>query len=511
MIIFNELTCKMSAEKYSSYTEAFREFRINIAENDFHDDYPATVEMTLAICSGLRYHFIRNYRSMLPVQSIQLIETFAKRCAKLEDYRNMLNDCLYGPKSMITHKHWDSDRDSGFNEWLLLCYMYGLIDLNYEHKREIQRQFAYMDRYVKRTEIQLKILDKDIKLRIELQQELSEKGKLINRIDEFNHLFKFTSIPSIDMKTGHESYKHVIDTYYDGRVDEKLGKDTIYEWILNDDHERFRQWYIEGGLQQYLDRPNGEDMNLIYREDIAAHILDSKAVKIIRFIIMNDIHEFLDEIDGMWALMDPWRYPVNDAECFRILQERFMESHKHAIECFMYDSFDSYGMPENVYRLIKSEIADAIYHEIIETLRRLYGNENAYLQLYVAISMAKFGHISPIESLDWDIITKTLSDKSNYTVNNGRIIFKLAQLMRSRYDLITKHCECLPFGMNPSTAVYIHDLFSENGLVKIALPEQLLDKYYADLLGVNINRDNQIVMAEHEEEEWVCTDDELYW
>jgi hypothetical protein len=321
------------------------------------------------------------------------------------------------------------------------------------------------------------MLDKDIKLRMELQQKLSEKGKLINRIDEFNHLFKFISIPSIDMKTGHESYKHVIDTYYDGHVDERLGTDTIYEWILNDDHERFRQWYIEGGLQRYRNRPNGDDMSLIYREDIAAHILESNAVKIIRFIIMNDIHEFLDEIDGMWALMDPWRYPVNDAECFRILQERFMESHELVVEYFIHNSFDSYGMPENVYRYIRPEIAEAIYHEITEISRRLHVKENVYLQLSVAIKMAKFGHIGPIESLDWEVVRKALSDENNYTLKNRYVIPKVAQLIRPRYALISSHSECLPFGMNPSTAVYIHNLFSENGLVRTTLPEQLLDRY----------------------------------
>ena len=65
---------------------------MNISENDFHDDYPETAEMTLAICSGLRYHYIRNYRSLTADQSIQLIETFAKRSAKLEDYRG---SCVY--------------------------------------------------------------------------------------------------------------------------------------------------------------------------------------------------------------------------------------------------------------------------------------------------------------------------------------------------------------------------------------------------------------------------------
>ena len=49
----------MSVEKYATYIDAYREFRMNISENDFHDDYPETAEMTLAICSGLRYHYIR--------------------------------------------------------------------------------------------------------------------------------------------------------------------------------------------------------------------------------------------------------------------------------------------------------------------------------------------------------------------------------------------------------------------------------------------------------------------
>jgi hypothetical protein len=371
--------------------------------------------------------------------------------------------------------------------------------------------FAYRNTWVKRNTIQLKLIDKDIKRRNELQQKLNNMGKLINNIDEFNHIYKYTNIPSIDMQTGEQSYKYIVDSYYDGHVDENLGTDTIYEWILIDDVDKFQRWYNDGGLQGYTNVPRSKYKSLEYRENVAAHILASNAVKIIRFIVINNIHEFLDKIDGMWALMDPWRYPVNDPECFRLLQAHFTKEHEGIIAGFVNDGYDDYSMIEHVFRFIGPEIAEAIYHEITEISLRLYGTDDIYLRLYVAIEMAKFGHIGPIESFDWDIITKTLSDKNNNTIKNGRVVVKLARLMCSRYDLITKHCECLPFGMNPSTAVYIHDLFSENGLIKIALHEPFLTAYEYDLFRVNINRENQIVMSEHEEEEWICTDDELYW
>lgn len=472
----------MSVEKYSSYIEAFREFRMNVADNDFHDDYPETAEMTLAICSGLRYHYIRNYRSMSAEQSIQLIETFAKRCAKLDDYKDTLNEDLYSPKSMIMHEHWFDDTNPAFDEWLLLCHVYGLITLKYEQQRNIIRNLAYKNTWLKRNTIQLKVIDKDIKRRNELQQKLIDIGKLVNDIDEFNHIYKFTNIPSIDLKTGERSYKYVIDAYYDGHVDEKLGTDTIYEWILNDDVNRFQQWYNDGGLREYNNVPRGKYKNLKYREDIADHILASNAVKIIRFIIINDIHEFLDDIDGGWASMDPWRKPVNDPECFRLLQERFREEHERVIAEIVDSESIDYLIVSRVYRYIRPEIAEAIYHEITEISLRLYGTDDIYLRLYVAIEMAKFGHIGPIESLDWEIITKTLSDENTYTSKNKYVMAKVAHLTRPRYSLITEHRDCLPFGMNPSTAVYIHNLFSENGLDKIdtigpGLRKQLMDTW----------------------------------
>ena len=500
----------MSAERYSSYTEAFREFRMNISENDFHDDYPETAEMTLAITSGLRYHYIHNYRLLTSDQSIQLIETFAKRCAKLKDYKSMIDKYSYSPKQMIKHKHWSDVKGTGFHEWLLLCYLYGLIDLTYEYKREIQLQFAYMNTWAKRNVIQLKLLNENIKRRIEIQQKLSDSGKLVNRIDEFNHLFKYLHIPSVDLKTGDINCKYVIDSYYDGQVDEKLGTDTIYEWILNDDVNRIQQWYMEGGLNAYLKEPRGRIKNIEFRDNVASHILASKAVGIIRYIIMNHIQEFIDGIHGGWALLDPWRYPVNDPECFRLLQECFREKHESTIADSVNNGYADYGMVGDVYRFIRPEIAEAIYHEITEISSRLYGTDDIYLYLYAAIEMAKFGHIGPIESLDWDIITKTLSDKNKRTIKAECVLLKIVQLMRYRHDLITERCECLPFGMNPSTAVYIHDLFSENGLVRIALSKPSLDRYDVTFLDVNINHENQVVMVEHEEEEWVCTDDELY-
>lgn len=458
----------MSAEKYATYIDAFREFRMNLSENAFHDDYPETAEMTLAITSGLRYHYIREYRSMSADQTVQLIETFAKRCAKLEDYKDILNEDLYSPNSMITHSHWLDDLRPGFDEWLLLCYAYGLIALTHEQQRNIYMNMAHRNTWVKRNTIQLKLIDRDIKRRNELQQKLIDMGKLVNNIDEFNHIYKYVNVPSIDLKTREQSYKYIIDSYYDGHVDERLGMDTIYEWILKDDINRFQQWYNDGGLREYDNAQRGKDKNLEYRENIAAHILASNAVKIIRFIIMNNLHEFLDKIDEKWALMDPWRYPVNDAECFRLLQERFTKEHESSISRFV-DSeyYKKHSMVGYVYRYIRPEIAEAIYHEIMEISMRLYGTDDIYLRLYVVIEMAKFGHIGPIESLDWEAVTKTLSDENSYTLKNRHIVPKLAHLIRPRYPLITDYFNCLPFGMNPSTAVYIHNLFSENGLDRI--------------------------------------------
>ena len=488
-------------ERYSSYTEAYREFRMNIAENDFHDDYPETAEMTLAITSGLRYHYIRNYRLLTADQTVQLIETFAKRCAKLEDYKDTLNQYLYGSESMIKHTHWlSNDTNLAFDEWILLCYAYGLITLTNDTQRYICMDFVNRNRWVKRNTIQLKLLDKDIKRRSELQQKLIDMGKLVNDIDKFNHIYKYVYVPTIDLQTGIQSYKYVIDSYYDGHVDERLGTDTIYEWILNDDINRFQQWYNDGGLREYDNAPHGKNKNLEYRKDIAAHILASNAAKIIRFIIMNNISEFIGSDDGRWSLMDPWIQPVNDPECFRLLQVRFMKEHERIVRGSIDNDND---IMDYTYRYIKQEIAEAIYNEISEILTRIYGTDNISHRLHVAIEMAKFGHIGPIESLDWETITKTLSDKDNYE-NNEYVILKLARLMESRHALLSKHNDCLPFGMNPSTAVYLHDLFSENGLVKIALREPFLFGCSCNTLGIKVNSENQIIMAEYDED-WEYT------
>ena len=214
-------------------------------------------------------------------------------------------------------------------------------------------------------------------------------------------------------------------------------------------------------------------------------------MKIIRFIIMNNSHEFLDRIDGRWALMDPWRYPVNDAECFRLLQERFTKEHEDFITGFVNSESLKRFMVSRVYRFIKPEIAEAIYHEIMEISMRLYGTDDIYLRLYVAIEMAKFGHIGPIESLDWDAVTKTLSDENSYTLKNRYVTPKLAQLIRPRYTLISSHRNDLSFGMNPSTAVYIHNLFSENGLDRIDTIGTGLRKQFLAAWGLEDQTDMQ--------------------
>ena len=183
------------------------------------------------------------------------------------------------------------------------------------------------------------------------------------------------------------TYKYTIDSYYDGQVDERLGTDTIYEWIFND-----------------------ESLN--------------------------------------------------------------------------------YFAASSVYRYIQPEIAEAIYHEISKILTRLHGTDAIYFRLYVAVEMAKFGHIGPIESLDWEAVRKALSDKNTYTIKHRDAIIMVTRLIESRHELITKHRDCLPFGMNPSTAVYLHDLFAENGLVDIDLLKTVLRKQFM----VEWKEDDQIDM-----------------
>ncbi len=499
LIIFNVST--MSTEKYATYTDAYREFRMNISENDFHDNYPETAEMTLAICSGLRYHYMREYRSMTADQSVQLIETFAKRCAKLAQYEDTLDFYLYGPESIIKHGHWSDAATPAFDEWILLCHAYGLIYLTPHYQENIIINLAKRNRWVDRNTIQLRLLDKDVKRRSELQQKLIDMGKLVNDIDSFNHIYKYVFVSSNRLPIG-QQYKYVIDSYYDGHVDERLGTDTIYEWILNDDANKFQQWYNTGGLHEYNNSERGNDKSLKYVKDIASHILTSNAIGIIRFIIMNRVHEFLDMHNGRYALMDPWIYPVNDAECFRLLQAHFTKEHEAIIAEFIHSDYDNdYSTVKHVYRYIRSEIAEAIYHEIMDISMRLSGTDDMYLRLYIAVEMAKFGHIGPIESLDWETATRTLSDKDGYAIKRDLVTIKLARLMGYRRSLIATHSNCLPFGMNPSTAVYLHDLFAENGLIRIAVCEPSLVAYCGDAaLGIKVDRYKQIVMAEYRDD-----------
>ena len=485
----------MSAEKYATYADAYREFRMNVAENDFHDDYPETAEMTLAICSGLRYHYMRNYRSLTTDQTIQLIETFAKRHTELDQYEDTLDISLYGSESIIKHKRWCDDSNPRYNEWLLLCHAYGLIYLTPHYQENFIMNLADENSWVKRNMIQLKLLDRDIKRRIEIQQKLIEMGRLNNDIDKFNHIYKY--IPTHGSpKLGRMPYKYIIDSYYDGHVDERLGTDTIYEWILNDDIDRFQQWYNDGGLREYISAERGNDKNTEYIANIAAHILASNAAKIIRFVIMNNVREFLEDTDEGYALMDPWRHPVNDPECFRLLQERFMKDHESIITVAVNSGYEYHIAVNNVYRYIQPEIAEAIYHEISEISMRLCGTDAIYFRLYVAVEIAKFGHIGPIESLDWEAITRTLSDKNSYTFENSDVIIMVTRLIESKHELINKPHDYLPLGMNPSTAVYLHDLFVENGLVDIDLLKTILHNQYAFkwIEGNQVN-DNQIDMS----------------
>lgn len=498
----------MSAVTYESYIEAFRDFHLNIAEGDFHDDYPETAEMTLAICSGLKYHYFYNYRKLTIDQTVQLIRAFSKRCAQLENYKDVLSRQYSLSRLLIMGRHGYDGNDLPFTEWLLLCHMCGLIDLDSEKIRIIQQTFAYLNTHAMRTCITLKMLDNDIVRRKALQSRLAESGMLVNRIDHFNVLYRFER--KIVREKGFDVYDPVVDTYYTGHVNERLGTDTIYEWILNDDVDRFHQWYNDRGLYCYDNQLRGVEKRINFRFQVAEHILASNAKNIIRFIVLNNIHEFLDNIDGMHALMDPWRYPVNDPECFRLLQEHFHEQHKRSVQRYIDDDLSRYCLPDRVYRYIAPEIANAIFTEINELYYSIYANDNICMQVNIAVHMAKYGHVIPIESIDLVSLSERLIDKDNYTDIEASCIVGWKRLFFSRIQLLTGRYDDCPFGMNPATAVYLHDLLSANGLTRIQLRGELIE-LLDGLPYYEISKDNRLTMAEFEEEEWVCTDDELYW
>ena len=511
----------MSTINHGSYIEAFRDFRMNIAEGDFRDDYPETAEMTLAICSGLKYHYLHNYRKLTIDQTVQLIRLFSKRCERLDNYRNVLSDDYNSSSSLISSHHNYDGNDLSFAEWLLLCHMCGLISADAEFIHIIRTTLAHENAYTNRTVVQLKILDNDIVRRKELQQRLAKSGMLVNRIDRFNVLYRFER--KIIHEKGLEVYDTVIDTYYTGHVNERLGTDTIYEWILNDDADKFQQWYTDGGLHSYDNQLRGEEKRFNFGSQVAKHILASNAKNIIRFILLNNIHAFLDSISGIYALMDPWKYPVNDPECFRLLQEHFHEQHKRIVQRFINDDFSPYWFSDYVYRHITPDIAYAIFTEINELYYSLYNDDNMCMQVSIAVQMAKYGHVIPIESIDLVSLSARLSNKDNYTEEESKCIMRWKRLFFSRQTLLNGACDNCPFGMNPSTAVYLHDLLSENGLIRIQLQDHIVELIEFDH-RYELTNDNRLTMAEFEEEaarfltasegseeEWVCTDDELYW
>ena len=87
-----------------------------------------------------------------------------------------------------------------------------------------------------------------------------------------------------------------------------------------------------------------------------------------------------------------------------------------------------------------------------------------------------------------ETIMKTLSDENSYTLKNKDTVIIVTRLIESRHELIAKYRDCLPFGMNPSTAVYLHDLFVENGLVEIDLLKTILRERFM----IDRKKDDQV-------------------
>lgn len=441
-------------------------------------------EINDIVISSVKHYFINNFRSLSPKKTHNLFELFRRH------YNTMIEDYPYKAselKEYLLEKHYSTDA-IGYINWILQLYMRKIIALSEERKVCLERELADEFISVRRNVIQIKLLDRDITYRQNCYAYSLSLGQELNDISAFNKLLSFSPKPCADLLLKRTFDYSVHPHRLTGKVDEIFGKNTIYEIIINDDVDAFREWlYIHDGLSAFMKAPSflkqGSQYPINALCDLCYHIRTQCPINIIRCMIINKEDSILgpytgDDFYGIRRQLDPWEYAINNPEAYRLLSEYYRPYHVDLVkELSSSTMFDTYFFPRS-WSLPHAlpEIAERMFLDMHELYQTVHGSPlNIIHSLALGFLFTKYGHTGWMAHIDETELKDVLQTPEKQSV--------YCDFLEDIKDILIGIDEfsgyySRPYGMNRTSALFLHDYLEDIEVRKI-----VTEKWDFDLDG----------------------------
>ena len=389
----------------------------------------------------------------------------------IEDYPYKASEL----KEYLLEKHYSTDA-IGYINWILQLHMRKIITLSEERKEYLERELADEFISAKRNVIQIKLLDKDITYRQDCYTYSLSLGQELNDISAFNKLLSFSPKPCADLLLKRTSDFSVHPHRLTGKVDDIFGKNTIYEIIINDDVDAFRDWlYMHDGLSSFMKAPSFLKPNNYYHVnalcDLCYHIRAQCPINIIRCMIINKEDRILgpytgDDFYGIRRQLDPWEFAINNPEAYRLLSEYYHPYHVDLVKELASMALDTYfstmswALP---YAL--PEIAERMFLDLHELYQTIHGSPlNSIHSLALGFLFTKYGHtgwMAHINEMELKEVLQTPEKQPAYSDFLEDIRDTLIGI-----DEFSGYCP-RPYGMNRTSMLFLHDYLEDIEVRKI--------------------------------------------
>lgn len=474
------------------YISEFERLYDSIEAHDFTDHYSKTTDMTIAICSRLKYFYIFHYRELTIDETISLFNLLAAYYNRLPLYDSANPDeYVYNKHDIACQRRYSfTSVGLGYIDWRFQLDIRGLYPIRPKQyialKRELVRKLEWY-----KSGVTYEGFANDIRRRTEIAERLhiNATNHPLNMVYGMVHTYTTYTADQWDtFDDDVKKYKTVLVTpdeldnraswigialpdmtrnLLNGSYKEKDEEHKLYDIISADNVELFAK-YITNKWVPIWDRwekhpynnfPQRYETNKL--ESIGDLINEKCAIEIAKWTISNgykELYNYIHPTNGISIYPEIYDLiidvPVDD------LEEKYPGDERETY------SFHSTGITERDHqrRYKKRMEMHKLFQDIEETP---FDTIHEFLVLLFDV---RVGYLKPLKSFDFRKLHAELEQLSTGSYKNLKEFYRYREGNALEYfisspETIIRNNYTKQLGlMNPSIALYVHYILAQNGV-----------------------------------------------
>ena len=477
----------------------------SIEAHDYTDRYSKTTDMTIAICSRLKYFYIFHYRELTVDETMSLFNLLAIYYNRLPLYDNDNPDeYLYNKHDIACQRRATfSSVGLGYIDWRYQLDIRGLYPIRTKQyialKRELVRKLSWY-----KSGITYEGFANDIRRRMEIADRLhiNATNHPLNMLYEKAHKYDVYTADQWDtFSDGVKEYKTILVTpdeldnrtewigiaspdkardLLNGTYKESDEEHKLYDVISADNVDAFAKYIVEKWVPIWdrwekhpydrYDCPQRDETNVL--ESIGDLINEKCAIEITKWAINNgykELYNYIHPINGISIYPEIYDIivdvPVDD------LHEKYQEDERYT------DSFHSMAIVDREYQRSHKPPTD---EQSCDSKEAPFDTIHDFLAL---LSYVREGYLKPLKSFNFGKLHIELKQLSTGPYKNLKEFYtcrdenRLKYLISSPETIIRNNCTKQLALMNSSIALYVHYILSQNGVFEGLSFDKIFSRY----------------------------------